>query len=181
MFSKLSKNERKALSDIYNRLKNKCMAVALNIIKDRALAEDIVHSAFAGLLEHKKTFFALASYKQDAYIVVCVRNKAIDILRSKKNTEILLYDNDDKLMADINVFDVEKHHENKEGYSRLVAMVESLPEIYQTVFELRYMDGFSNEEIAQILGIKKTTVAKQFERARKILQQKIEEGGEHNG
>jgi len=180
VFSKLSKNERKILSDIYNRIKNKCMAVAVNIIKDTALAEDVVHNAFAGLLKHKDTFFSLESYQQEVYIVVSVRNKAIDILRSKSNKEIQLYDNSNALVADIDFFDVEKHHESNEGYSQLVAMIESLPEIYQTVFELRYMDGFSNEEIAQILGIKKSTVAKQFERARKMLQQKVG-GGEHSG
>jgi RNA polymerase sigma factor (sigma-70 family) len=46
---------------------------------------------------------------------------------------------------------------------------------------LRYLHDFSNEEIAEALGKTKSTVAKQLERARNKMKQKIHEGGGEDG
>jgi RNA polymerase sigma-70 factor (ECF subfamily) len=179
--AKLTPKEQQAVAKIYARIKTKCMAVAMKITGETALAEDAIHAGFLKVLENREKIFAMPCHKQDAYIVIIVRNKSIDLMRGLKYTDNICDAAGNELLASDLVLDVEQIHESNEQYKNLLAMVDSLPGTYREVFVLRYLHDFSNEEIAEALGIKKSTVAKQLERARNKMKQKIQEGGGDDG
>jgi RNA polymerase sigma-70 factor (ECF subfamily) len=52
-------------------------------------------------------------------------------------------------------------------------MVESLPVGYRTVFNLFAIEGYSHQEIADLLGITESTSKSQLNRARNTLKEKI--------
>jgi len=54
-------------------------------------------------------------------------------------------------------------------------MVESLPDIQQTLIRLRHMEGMTMEEIAQLTGTSNEAVRKALSRARKALAKKVME------
>ncbi len=60
------------------------------------------------------------------------------------------------------------------GYEFLLKMIETLPEISQKVFNLFVMDGYSHQEIGDILGINEGTSKWHLSTARKILREKLE-------
>ena len=55
----------------------------------------------------------------------------------------------------------------------LMRMVESLPVGYRTVFNLFAIEGFSHQEIGDLLGITESTSKSQLNRARNTLKEKI--------
>jgi len=170
---KLTADESFTFEESYGRLKAMCTFIATNITRDIGLAEDVVHNAFVKIMEHRDRYFALPVPKRDAYIVVMVKNRAIDTMRSKASSAISTDDLSEKEWESIAVSDVEKAYEDKEGYGNLLKLIKELPPLYQVVFEMRYLEGFSNDEIAEILGIKKSAVAVQLKRAREKMQKKI--------
>ena len=54
----------------------------------------------------------------------------------------------------------------------LVRFLKTMPEKYYQVFTLHVVDGFSHEEVAELLGIKVSLSRKRLERARAWLQTK---------
>ena len=57
----------------------------------------------------------------------------------------------------------------------IMQLVHSLPPGFRTVFNLSAVEGYSHQEIAEMLGISENTSRSQLMRARKMLQEKIRE------
>ncbi len=51
--------------------------------------------------------------------------------------------------------------------------VEALPEKLRTIFLLKYMEGYSEKEIAKALGLPQSTIRGRLERARQKLKQEL--------
>ncbi len=62
-----------------------------------------------------------------------------------------------------------------EDISTIAQAVSELNDIYKSVLELKYVNEFSNDEIADFLNIKKKTVAERLYRANIMLRNKLRE------
>ena len=65
----------------------------------------------------------------------------------------------------------------KEQIHHLAEEINKLEDIYKSVLELKYITGFSNDEIASFLKIKKKTVEMRLYRANQLLRKKLKEQG----
>ena len=63
------------------------------------------------------------------------------------------------------------HHPFHEQY--LMALISELPHGYRVVFNLHAIDGYSHQQIAELLGIKESSSRSRLARARKMLQAKL--------
>jgi len=61
-----------------------------------------------------------------------------------------------------------------EDLDHLARAVLKLPVIYKDVLTLKYVQEFSNEEIAKMLDISEATVRKRLERAKRRLEEILE-------
>ena len=57
--------------------------------------------------------------------------------------------------------------------AELMELVQSLPLGYRTVFNLFAIEGYSHQEIGELLGITESTSKSQLNRARSVLKEKI--------
>lgn len=64
------------------------------------------------------------------------------------------------------------------GYEDLLAMVQKLPQAYRTVFNLFAIEGYTHEEIAEMLNINTGTSKSNLHKARQKLKQMIREADE---
>ena len=79
---------------------------------------------------------------------------------------------------------IDEHHEliatneisvlEKISTSDLLDCVAQLPDGYRTVFNLYAIEGYSHNEIAQILNISEGTSRSQYMRARNLLQKNVQ-------
>ena len=175
-----TETERQSFATFYEKVHLKCFHVAMSITKEKTLAEDAVHEAFIKFIEKKEQFFSLPCNKQESLIVIITKNKAIDILRKERKPTMDIVDEygDEFIASD---FDIEKDYETAEAYSKLVSLVEALPEIYKTVFYMKYVQDFSNGEIAELLSVTKDVVGVRLNRAKSKLAKILMKGDEIYG
>jgi len=63
---------------------------------------------------------------------------------------------------------------SKFGFEDILNMISKLPNGYREIFNLNVIDGYSHENIGELLGINPSTSRSQLSRARKFLQLEIE-------
>jgi len=170
-----SDEDKKTFSAIYEKLRLPCFHIALKITQNRELAEDAVHNAFLAVIRHKDKIFNLPCGKQRSLIVIITKNKSIDLMRMEKTRTHIPVDDMEDIIAD-GRFDVGKIYEDQKSYEALMDSISSLPEMYKTVFELRYVHELGNQEIAELLGITPKAVSMRISRAKTMLQEIINRG-----
>ena len=138
--------------------------VALNYMKSPDAADDIAQEAFLRLLR-TKTLFASEEHIRNWLIRVTINECKRDLASRWRRVEPL------EAYAEKLSFSSE---ENSETYR----IVMRLPRKYRVVIYLRYYEGYSTAEIAQILGSKQSTVCTQLERGRKLLKKMLLEAND---
>lgn len=169
-----TEEEKIAVADLYEQMKRICLHVAMQVTHDKALAEDAVHEAFISVIKQKDTILSQPRGKQRSKIVNITKNRAIDLMRRRNRhpEDSIDEPNDGKVIADR--FDVSEFVVGQVSAERLVNMIRTLPEIYKTVFELRYVHEMKNSEIAKLLDISSKAVHMRIVRAKIMLQEIID-------
>ena len=67
---------------------------------------------------------------------------------------------------------------NNDAVERLTVYVRQMSPAMRQVFEYRYIEGYSNKEIADILGISQSAVSTRLEKARTRLKEQLGSEGE---
>ena len=57
----------------------------------------------------------------------------------------------------------------------MMGVVQNLPDGYRMVFNMYAIEGYKHKEIAEMMGIDVSTSKSQYSRARKLIQQRLEE------
>jgi RNA polymerase sigma factor (sigma-70 family) len=102
-------------------------------------------------------------------------NAAIDALRKKNNDE-------EPGVIPEDIWDLTDRNYDSDQmvlYKKLIILIKSLPATYRAVFNLYVIDGYSHEEIANMLKMSIGTSKSNLSRARAVLQQSLKnmEGG----
>lgn len=158
--------DRSAQRTVYERLAPKMFALCRRYMGDRDSAEDILQEGFITLFSKLDTYSGEGSFEGWARRIFV--NTA---LMSLRKTDFLKDSNDLESVQDISptapqVFD-------DIGYNELLAIIESLPDKFRTVFNLFVIEGYSHKEISDLLGITESASRSQLQRARVMLQNKI--------
>ena len=98
LVNRLKNGDREALCRIYQKYGDSLLAMAAGIIRDRGLAEDVLHDIFLAFVRDIDSFVLTGKLKR--YLARCVANRAIDLLRVKKNQTVDL-DRVDPVRADV--------------------------------------------------------------------------------
>jgi len=73
---------RPALARIYEKYRGNLLLLAMALLNDKALAEDVVHDVFVAFVDGLSRFRLTGSLK--AYLMTCTANKARDALRTRR-------------------------------------------------------------------------------------------------
>lgn len=79
-------DDKKSFEDLYNQNKSKAYAIAFNILKNKALAEEVCSEAFFSLAKSFQKIRNFEPHKLDYYIVITVRNTSLNLLKKRKRT-----------------------------------------------------------------------------------------------
>jgi len=165
--------ERLAIEDIYIKHRHKLLAIALKLTKNQQVAEDAVGDTFVEIIERKEKIFSLNGSEMLPYIVTIVKSRAINIL--KKDNRI-----HDKPIEEWELeFEsadtpVDEQVIDQMGYDKLVALISRLCESQRIVFEMRYIQFLTNDEIAEELGFDAKTVENRLYKAKLKLRKLLE-------
>lgn len=139
--------------------------VALNYIGSQADAEDVTQNVFCKLLGEDKPFSG-SDHVRNGLIRVTI-NECKNLKKSRWWRQESLEDH-----LDHPAFDTPKH-------SQLYDAVMALPRKYRLPIYLHYYEGYSTQEIGEILKLPKNTVCSQLRRGREQLKQFLQEVDEY--
>ena len=166
--------DKNKFEQLYITYKQTMFYVANRILKDEYLAEDVVHQAFLRIIDNLSKIDKIDCHKTKGFIVIIVENIAIDFYRKRKRENNISFDKIEIYIEDIKA---------KDNFilSDIEEAILKLPINYSTVLRLKYSQGYSNKEVAQILNISEENVRQRISRARKRLTENLNEGGESYG
>lgn len=171
--------KRDKLTLIYNDYKGIMYYEALRVLKDVQLAEDAVHNSFLALIKIIDEIRTESHNQMASFVVLIVRNKAIDMLRAVKH-EKLNDDEDANVLAEM-VKDLGVTEDiviTADSMNRLVELISNMDEKYRTPLVLQ-AKGYKVREIAQILEIGTENVKSRLFRARKMARHLLEGDSEY--
>ena len=161
---------RNAQKQFYEHFAPSLMGVCLRYAGDADMAEDFMQEGFI------RIFTRLNSFRSEGPIEGWVRrvmvNTALEILR--KN-DVLKHSVD--IETAFSVSDTLPDAFRQLTADELLNHLQALPAGFRTVFNLFAIEGYSHQEIAEMLNISEGTSKSQYARARAWLQKRI---GERN-
>ena len=155
-----NENDRAFFSDLYETYERKMFHVAMKVCGNQWIAEDAVHDAFCKAAVNFEYIRTLPERRLGAWLLVVCKNAALDILRKEAR-----YSPPPETIPDITL----ETPETQFAYNELVAAIKSLPTQQRTILELKYLEGLSHQEIADILGISNTAARLRLHRAKQML------------
>lgn len=157
-----TQEEKQNFSEIYEENRGLMYYVANNILGDSYDAEDAVHQAFLALARNFKKYSHNERPQMRALLVVIVERKAIDMLRARRPAA----EYDDAVSGlEIPV----------PGEGNLSDAMARLPAHYRQALLLRYDNGYSAVEVAQLLDLTPSNARKLIYRAKKALRRLMDE------
>lgn len=169
-----------AFSILYDRHSSMLFGLALKILRDRSLAEDVLQDLFLSIWE-KADKFNTKRGNAVAWMTILCRNKCIDKLRkveTNKQRSSELNEDSVQLVARQQVsepFDLANQTMLNETVTK--AMNE-LPGEQRQLIEMAFFDGYTQSEIAQEtglpLGTVKTRIRLGMLKLQAILKKKID-------
>ena len=126
-------------------------------------ASDILNESFLKVFNHIAHYDTSKPFK--TWMGKIVTNTAIDYYRAS-----LKFTQHDEIEAYEHLSDGETVY-GELAYHDLLVMIQSLSPAYRTVFNLYAIDGYSHQEIAELLGISVNTSKSNLHKARKKLQE----------
>ena len=151
-------------------LKDKLFRLALRITLHREEAEDIVQDTLLKVWEKRDTWSQIESI--EAYCITICRNLALDRNSAARHSNLRLDEQMDAPPLGTTPFEELNQREQIETTQRLM---DSLPELWRSILQLRNVEGKRYDEIAQILSISESQVKVYLHRARTQLRQQMNE------
>ena len=163
--------EKDKFLKLFEKYENIIYYTAKRFVKDEMVIEDISQEVFIQIATHLDRIDDDNEKRTRNYIITITRNLCKNFLRDQSKREEFFYDTSleySALYADT----VEKMLGNAFN-EKLVEEINKLDDRYRMVLELKYVTQYSNDEIANMLGLKKKTVEMQIYRANKMLREKM--------
>src|SRR5215471_5683945 len=162
------RGERDAFRALFETYKDKVYSIALRFGGDEALAMDIAQDVFL------KLFSSIGEFRGDAAFSTWVYRLVVNCCLDHRRRSWRLIPIADDLLAVLRApGDSLDRMLQSEMRDRVRGAVEKLALELRMVVVLRYTEGLSYDEIAEVVGVATGTVASRLNRAHKVLERRL--------
>ncbi|NLX83694.1 MAG: sigma-70 family RNA polymerase sigma factor [Clostridiales bacterium] len=176
-----SPDDAQFMEDVYKAHYRLMYATALRVLRNPPDAEDAVSAGILSLMKKIDTLRGLPCNKLEAYLVITIKNTAINLYQKRKRT----VQRQAGPIEDLKLIDSTAQPEQQavegEGLARVKQAIRALPAQEQTAMMLRYLQKLEDSEIADRMGIKPASVRSLISRGKTRLRGLLMEGGETRG
>lgn len=163
----LKQDVRKGFEVLYNQQFTAVFYFARRMVPEQQVAEDITTETFLKLWQKLNDFNNVGAIR--SFLYTTAKNACLNYLRdsrrhSAENQKLayLLEQNDESFLATDQV--------NTEIWQHIYNTIENLSPQLKKVFKMAYLDGLSNQEIAETIGINNQSVRNDKVRALKLVR-----------
>lgn len=164
-------NDEKAFKKLFNIYYPTLFLYCKRFIENREIREDIVQDTFITLWSKKNEI----SFDESAvfYLKACVRNGCINYLKHQSCEQKYI----DKILERKSFYDQgeDSLYTVKELQGMLKQSLDKLPEKCKRAYLLSYMEGKTNAEIAEILGMSTKTVERYKNKSMDHLKKELKD------
>lgn len=173
LLAAMTEKKQWALAALYDRHAGALYRLALKILEDAALAQDVLHDAFL-IAWHKAALYDETRGKVGTWLSVLCRNLSIDRYRVKMNlaSRRVEIENADELILQGGADPESDAVASEDG--RLIRLaIDKLSTDQREVIELAYFRGMSQQEIAEATNTPLGTVKTRTRQAMKKLRESL--------
>ncbi|HUQ83939.1 MAG TPA: sigma-70 family RNA polymerase sigma factor [Gemmatimonadaceae bacterium] len=164
--------DSRAFDALYARHTQTLYAVALRLTRDSDAAADVVQDAWIRALDAAHRFERRSAFR--TWIMGILINRVREHSRAQRREEQL--DGDATEAMDALASDAEPLDGAQFDRLDLEAAIAALPPRFRQVLVLHDVEGFTHEEIAEMLGLVPGTSKSQLSRARRRMRELLESG-----
>lgn len=161
--------QQSKFEQLYLEYRNLMFYIADRILHDQQDSEDVVHESFLKIIKMIDQIDDPKCPKTKSLTVIIVERTAIDFWRRRKKLPVTRLEE-----TEFELFSA-KDIPHAESHLDLATAMAALPAKYRQLILLRYDNGFSETEVAQLLSMSPANVHKTIQRAKKKLEQILEE------
>lgn len=157
--------DRQSQELLYKKLYGFALKICLRYAANQSDASEVLNEGFF------KAFTNIEKYDKNwpfkSWLSKIMYNTSIDYYRANLRwSQMANLDKLDYVMNEATI-------EHKLGYEDLLTIIQQLPPAYRIIFNLYAIDGYSHEEIAEMVGISASTSRSNLHKARQKLQQML--------
>ena len=158
-----SPSDKSKFYALYAKYEKLFFSIAYNILRNKQDTEDAVQEAFLQLAKNIYKISDIHSNKTRSYLIIIIRNEALKIYNARKK------------QTDYEFTDYS--YGNADSYfllSPISRAISRLPAEYGQLLLMKYDNGLSSKEIAQITGSTDGAVRQKLHRAKTLLDKELE-------
>lgn len=168
LVNKCKQNDERAQMRLYDLYAKSMFNTAVNFVKDRAIAEDMMQEAFIKAFDKIETFNNKVTF--GAWLKRIVINQCLDLLKKRKLKIVDMQEQQLEVPEEEN-WQVEM----PVSMNQIKEAIESLTDSNKMVVKLFLLEGYDHQEIAQILGITEVNSRSQLHRGKLKLKEILKE------
>jgi RNA polymerase sigma factor (sigma-70 family) len=169
------KGERVFQEHLYKTYYSTLIKICLRYAKDMQDAEQLLNDGFMKIFLHVGKYQNTGSF--EGWMKKIMVNTCLDYLKSSYLKNSMKMNFNANLVENTNLSVANESIEKME-FKELVNMIQALPAMTKTVFNLFVFEGFSHKEIAKQLDISEGTSYWHVHQGRTLLQKKIKDNSE---
>ncbi len=168
LIAQVANGDERALLSIYDRHASRVHALALHILHDPMLAEEVTQDTFLKVWSRARQYLAERGSLL-TWVLTIAHRTALDRLRLEGRRPTLSTSEDPDLIWQS--IASEDSITSEARWRSMYFSVQALPNEQRQVIELAYYQGMSQSEAAEVLGIPLGTVKSRIRNAMEILRQ----------
>ncbi|MCT4581582.1 MAG: sigma-70 family RNA polymerase sigma factor [Flavobacteriales bacterium] len=159
--------KRSAQNELFNRYSGAMLGIAMRYSNNKTEAEDALQEAFIKIYKNIVKFEGRRDGSLTNWIKTIVVNTTLSLNKKNKKHNYT----EDIETTRIGYETIENEVQDIAGtQNKIMHALNQLPSGYRTVFNLYVLEGYSHQEIADILSISVNTSKSQLSKARKFLK-----------
>ncbi|HXW49385.1 MAG TPA: sigma-70 family RNA polymerase sigma factor, partial [Xanthobacteraceae bacterium] len=173
LLERVAKGDSLAMRAMFARHNVRVHRFVLRLVRDEALAQDVVNDVFLDVWRNAGQFKGETS-QVSTWIMAIARFKAISSLRRRRDEQL---DDAEATTIPDSADDPETAIQKKDRVAILRRCMSHLSGVHREIIELAYYQDKSVKEVAGMLGVPENTVKTRMFHARKRMSELLHEAG----
>ena len=153
LLERIAGKDKDALNALYSRYMTPVYSLSLHMLKQPSLAEEVTQDVFLNIWLKADSFNAGRGNPR-SWIMSVTHHRVVDVIRSRRRSNVMTdpegYDTLERLPS--SGPSVESQVTQRLDRERIEKALDTLPDNQREVIELAYFEGYSQSEMADLLG-----------------------------
>ena len=165
-----------ALEALYDRYGRAAYSLARRILTEETLAQDVVQEVFLSLWRNARRFDA-GRGTVATYLLSMTHHRAVDVVRREENLRRWRTSDEGLELAPDPKARVEDEVEASERRAEVRAALKDLPDPQRQALLLAYFGGYTQREVAALVGVPLGTVKTRMAAGMRKLEEALQDAG----